>query len=141
VFAGVSQPKHAPDHSQAATAVRTSSPTKAAMPQDFASVVADVLAFVQQVDASSLLQSPLHMPLAATVKPDLHEFGSLPLPLWTLKPTLGSVHFSLQQILSSEDAHGLPTHLAVSANVVSLGQVFDSLVVAPFSLKPLVQDC
>jgi len=129
-----------PDHSQAATAVRTSIPTKAAMPQDFASVVADEFAFEQQVVESSLLQSPLHMPLDATVWPCGHEFGSLPVPLWTLKPAFLSVHFWLQQRFSSEAEHGLPVHLP-SANVVSLGQVFDSLVVAPFSFQPLAQDC
>jgi hypothetical protein len=114
-----------------------SMPTAAAKPAELASVVAVRGLSSQQVDASSLLQSPLHIPLVDNISPFLHSLGSLPVPLWTLKPFLLSVHFSLQQSLSSAAAQGLPAHLPSEANVVSLGQVLDSFVVAPLSFQPL----
>jgi len=120
---------------------RTSTPTTEATPAEVASVVAVLLfAFKQQVEASSELQSPLHMPLEDTVSPAEHSLASLPVPPLTLKPVVLSVHFSLQQILLSVELHGLPVHLASEATVVSLAQVLDSFVVAPFNFQPLEQD-
>merc|ERR1712072_5424 len=137
VFAGISQPEH-DSEAQAATVRTTNIPTAAAKPTPLASVVAvELLADKQQVFASSLLQSPLHIPLEDTISPFLHSLGSLPVPLWTLKPVFLSVHFSLQQSLSSAAAQGLPAHLPSEASVVSLGQVLDSFVVAPLSFQPL----
>jgi hypothetical protein len=119
-----------------------SMPTTAAKPAELASVVAlELLALRQQVDASSLLQSPLHLSLEATISPLLHWLGSLPAPPLTLKPVVLWVHFSLQQIFLSAAAQGLPVHFALSASVVSLAQVFASFVVAPDSFQPLAQDC
>merc|ERR1712093_714450 len=138
MFAGISQPEHNSEATQEAAVRTTSIPTTVARPTPLASVVAVVLlADKQQVFASSLLQSPLQTPLDDTISPFLHSLGSLPVPLCTLKPFFLSVHFSLQQSLSSAAAQGLPAHLPSEARVVSLGQVLDSFVVAPFSFQPL----
>jgi hypothetical protein len=128
-------------HEADAAAITTSPATKDARPEDFASVVAVLFDFRQHVDASSLLQSPLHLSLEATISPLLHWLGSLPAPPLTLKPVVLWVHFSLQQIFLSAAAQGLPVHFALSASVVSLAQVFASFVVAPDSFQPLAQDC
>merc|ERR1711964_183327 len=91
-------------------------PTDAARPRPLASVVAVVLlAFKQHVDASSLLQSPLHMPFDETISPFLHSLASFPVPLFTLKPFVLWVHFSLQHKASSAAAQGLPAHLPSEA--------------------------
>jgi hypothetical protein len=132
------QTRFSQTHEEAEAEKRINIPTPAANPADLASVVAvELLAFRQQVDASSELQSPLHIPLEDTISPFLHSLGSFPVPLCTLKPFFLSVHFSLQQSLSSAAAQGLPVHFPSEASVVSLGQVLDSLVVAPFSFHPL----
>jgi hypothetical protein len=142
VFAGISQPEHSSSQTHEAKDSTINIPTAAAKPAELASVVAvELLAFKQHVVASSLLQSPLHIPLDATISPFLHSLGSLVEPLWTLKPVFLSVHFSLQQIVSSAAAQELPVHFASEASVVSFLQVFASFVVAPFSFQPLEHFC
>jgi hypothetical protein len=126
------------NQTHAAANMMISIPTAAAKPAELASVVAvELLTPTQQVDESSSLHAPLHIPLEANTSLFLHEKGSLPVPLWTLKPVLLSVHFALQQMAESAAAQGLPAHLPSEANVVSLPHSLASLVVALFSFQPL----